>query len=380
MDFFFPNFVLTLRDVTLDIESKDADAFLEEKLNMKSGDGNISEESLKEYNFPRMLIRRYFKSRKCFLFRKPVKQKLIKKLLTLDESELKKEFQQTLEVFRGFIFSCKPKSLKSGKAINGRMFCTLVLNYVQSNRTGDSPCLTSAMVSMAASENTYVVKKASEEYRAEMERRIGSHTPSEKGLVIYHKDSMRAALEVLEAGLIIDDEQIYEEKAMTCFKEQFEKFKEIVKNDIEERCWKLLGRLDTMKIQIKIKRQKYCTPTGYDEYMKDVDTLIKQYNREAGYMGSVAMIVLQEFLASKSKEEEEIFSMAQEALGGKEGPERRNIKHLSVFRVEDIDILKEEEEVEEAIRADIEMLQMNGLQSIGEQYLDMLISKKRRNR
>jgi hypothetical protein len=38
--------------------------------------------------------------------------------------------------------------------------------------------------------------------------------------------------------------------------------------------------------------------------------------------------------------------------------------------------LKEEEEVEEAIRADIEMLQRNGLQSIGEQYLDMLISKK----
>jgi hypothetical protein len=120
MDFFFPNFVLTLRDVTLDIESKDADAFLEERLNMKSGDGTISEESLKEYNLPRMLIRRYFKSRKCFLFRKPVKQELLKKILTLDESELKKEFRQSLEVFRGFIYSCKPKSLKSGKAINGR--------------------------------------------------------------------------------------------------------------------------------------------------------------------------------------------------------------------------------------------------------------------
>jgi hypothetical protein len=67
---------------------------------------------------------------------------------------------------------------------------------------------------MAASENTYVVKRASEEYRAEMKKRMASYIPNEKGLVNYHKDSMRAALEVLKAGLIIDDEQIYEEKAM----------------------------------------------------------------------------------------------------------------------------------------------------------------------
>jgi hypothetical protein len=62
------------------------------------------------------------------------------------------------------------------------------------------------------------VERALEEYRAEMKKRIGSHTPSEKGLINYHKDSMRAALEVLKAGLIIDDEQIYEEKAMVNIK------------------------------------------------------------------------------------------------------------------------------------------------------------------
>jgi hypothetical protein len=60
-----------------------------------------------------------------------------------------------------------------------------------------------------------------------------------------------------------------------------------VKKDVEAKCWQILGRLDTLKIQMKIKNRKYCTPTGYDEYMKDLDTLIKQYNRDAGYMGSV---------------------------------------------------------------------------------------------
>ncbi|XP_060581771.1 guanylate-binding protein 1-like [Ruditapes philippinarum] len=372
LDFFFPNFVLTLRDITLDIESEGGDAFLEKNLNMKR---DATEEALKEYNLPRMLIRRYFKKRKCFLFRKPVKYALLKDLLNVDESQFKKEFLQTLVGFRSYIFSCQPKSLKSGKAMNGRMFCSLVLKYVQSIRAGESPCLTSAMVSMVASENTYVVEKASEEYRAEMKKRIGSHTPSEKGLLNYHKDSMRAALEVLKAGLIIDDEQIYEEKAMTCFKEQFENFKEIVKKDVEAKCWQILGRLDMMKIQMKIKNRKYCTPTGYDEYMKDLDTLIKQYNIDAGYMGSVALLALQEFLAKKTSEEEAVFCMVQEALGGKEGPERKNMKRLSVFREKDADIMKEEEEVEEAIRADIEMLQRNSLANIGDQYLDMLTSK-----
>ena len=60
-----------------------------------------------------------------------------------------------------------------------------------------------------------------------------------------------------------------------------------------------------------------------------------------------------------------------------EGPERRNMKRLSEFRDEDANIVKEEKEVVEAVRADIEMLQKDGLRNIGEQYFDMLTSKRR---
>ncbi|XP_053393749.1 guanylate-binding protein 1-like [Mercenaria mercenaria] len=377
LDFFFPNFVLTLRDVTLESNEEDDDTYLEDMLKLKRRKKGeiIKEDSLKEYNLPRMLIRRYFKNRKCFRFRKPVKRDLLKMLMTLPENTLKREFQETLNEFRKYIFSCEPKLLKSGKAINGRMLSSLLLNYVHSIQVGESPCLTSAMISMSAVENTHVVQKASEIYKREMQRRLTSHSPSEKGLVNYHKDSMKAALEVLKSGLIIDDEQIYEEQAMVCFKNQFENFKNIVTKDLEAKCLNTLGRLDTMKIQVKIKNRKYCTPTGYDDYMKDIDSLIQQFNREVGYMGSVARIVLQEFLDKKVEEEEIVYKMVLEALDGQEGPARRKIKRLSLFREEDANILKEEEEVEEAIRADIEMLQVNGLQNIGTQYLGMLKTK-----
>ncbi|XP_053378102.1 guanylate-binding protein 1-like [Mercenaria mercenaria] len=122
LDFFFPNFVLTLRDFTLETNNEDDDTFLENNLEleqhkkMKKG----KQEDLDEHNLPRILIRRYFKNRKCFRFRKLVKQDLLKELMTLSENSLKTEFRETLDKFRNYIFSCKPKLLKSGKAINGR--------------------------------------------------------------------------------------------------------------------------------------------------------------------------------------------------------------------------------------------------------------------
>ena len=42
---------------------------------------------------------------------------------------------------------------------------------------------------------------------------------------------------------------------------------------------------------MKIKNRKYCTPTGYDDFIADIDSLKKQFNREAGYMGSVVNIL-----------------------------------------------------------------------------------------
>ncbi|XP_045187468.2 guanylate-binding protein 1-like isoform X2 [Mercenaria mercenaria] len=378
LDFFFPNFVLTLRDFTLET-IKDDDTFLENNLELKQHKKvkKGKQDELDEYNLPRILIRRYFKNRKCFRFRKPVKRDQLKELMTLSENSLKREFRETLDKFRNYIFSCNPKLLKSGKAINGRMFCSLLRNYISSIRAGESLCLTSAMISMAAEENKHVVQKASEIYEAEMQKRLPSYLPSEKCLVNYHKDSMQVAQEVLKSGLIIDDEQIYEKQAVVCFKEQFDKFKNIVKKDLEAKCLVILERLDTTKIQVKIKNRKYCTPTGFDDYMKDTDLLIQQFNREAGYMGSVSRMVLQEFLDKKVEEEETVYKMSLEAQGGRvaEGQEKRKTIRLSLWREEDTDLLNEAEEVEELIRADIEMLQVNGLQNIGTQYLGMLKTK-----
>jgi hypothetical protein len=116
LDFFFPTFVLALSDFTLTIREKTADVFLEGKLMMQRGQSD----NIRKFNEPRQLIRRYFKKRRCFIFIKPIKAKHLSKLMTIDEKELKPEFQETLNSFRDYIFSCEPKTLKSGRGVNGR--------------------------------------------------------------------------------------------------------------------------------------------------------------------------------------------------------------------------------------------------------------------
>ena len=59
-----------------------------------------------------------------------------------------------------------------------------------------------------------------------------------------------------------------------------------------------------MKIQIKIKNRKYCTPTGYDDFIADIDSLKKQFNREAGYMGSVVKYFMKSDILLLAKNQE----------------------------------------------------------------------------
>lgn len=384
LDFFFPNFVLSLRDVTLE-DQIDDDSFLENRLNLTSGEEqpNSKRDSLKEFNLPRILIRRYFKNRKCFRFKLPASSEKLKSLMAVPENNLEEEFQKTLGKFRSYILSCQPKTLKSGKAVNGRMFTALLSNYVTALQRGEAPCLTIAMSSMAQVENTHVVTKATDVYKAEMKKRLGSYTPSEKGLDNYHMDSMKKAVEILKAELVIDDEQIYEEKAMNSFQRHFEQFMSIARSSTKEECQNILRKLDTLKIQPKIKNRKYCTPSGYNEYIKDIEMLEKQFLREAPRFGSVAINVLQTFLDEKVKEEQMVYEMVTKAteLQGKKTLPMENC--ISVYKENLKKTLKEEEKeekkrkeiVEEDVKADIEKLQVDGHRNIAEEYFRMLKTK-----
>ena len=108
---------MVIRDNILEItDSEDkpitADQYFENALALKSG----MTDSIREYNLPRQLIRRYFKDRRCFMFSTP------KNFRALSEgiSSRNIEFENDVKSFTEHIYQCKPKQMTSGKPLNGR--------------------------------------------------------------------------------------------------------------------------------------------------------------------------------------------------------------------------------------------------------------------
>ncbi|XP_052805793.1 guanylate-binding protein 1-like [Mya arenaria] len=115
LDFFFPNFALVLRDFNLTSDTS-YDEHLEQLLVYKTG----KSDSVKEYNEPRRLIKRYFKKRKCIAL--PIQCTKPEKLKSMPDNEIDQEFLQRVNDLHKYLCDCSPLKLKSGKPINGRNF------------------------------------------------------------------------------------------------------------------------------------------------------------------------------------------------------------------------------------------------------------------
>ena len=116
-DVFFPSFIMVIRDINVKlVDATDKpispDQYLESALVLKRG----SSDSIRQYNLPRQLVRRYFKNRKCFKFATPrCPNELDKGIL-----EANKEFENDVKAFTDHIYKCKPKQMTSGRTLNGR--------------------------------------------------------------------------------------------------------------------------------------------------------------------------------------------------------------------------------------------------------------------
>ncbi|XP_053378108.1 uncharacterized protein LOC128547986 [Mercenaria mercenaria] len=239
------------------------------------------------------------------------------------------------------------------------------------------------MATMADIENACAVEKATEVYNAEIKIRIAAHnTPTDTGLVNFHRDSMKAAIEVLKTGLVFDEEQVYGEQALVKFKELLRKFKSAADKNSKAICQNRLEIIN-LKVVKKINNRMYCHPACYDEYLKDIDWLIKQYNKDALYLDTKARPALQEFLDGKESEEEKVYQMVLQAQKGTQEKSRPRIQRLRSLTEEDPQTLAEnekkkvteEEKIKKEIKRDITVLQINGMKSIGSQYLEMLDMK-----
>ena len=68
----------------------------------------------------------------------------------------------------------------------------------------------------------------------------------------------------------------------TAFQQVLERLIKSITKDSEQFCWGRLQHLDAQRITKKIKNKTYRHVSGYDEYIKDVEWVIKQYDRTVG--------------------------------------------------------------------------------------------------
>ncbi|KAF6108865.1 guanylate binding protein 3 [Phyllostomus discolor] len=117
---FFPDFVWTLRDFSLNLEANGQsiteDEYLENSLKLKK----VTNQKDENFNLPRLCIRKFFPKKKCFIFDRPTHRKKLGQLETLHDDELDSDFVQQATVFCSYIFnSSKVKTLPGGIEVNG---------------------------------------------------------------------------------------------------------------------------------------------------------------------------------------------------------------------------------------------------------------------
>ncbi|XP_070261634.1 guanylate-binding protein 1-like [Myotis yumanensis] len=295
---FFPDFVWTLRDFSLELEADgkpiSADEYLENSLKLRKGTSSID----KNYNLPRLCIRKFFPEKKCFIFDRPTHRKKLGQLETMHDDELDPEFVQQAADFCSYIFSnSKVKTLAGGIQVNGPWLETLVLTYVDAISSGDLPCMENAVLALAQIENSAAVQKAIAHYDQQMSEKVELPTETLQELLDLHMASEKEAIEVFMKNSFKDVDHLFQKELADQLEKKRDDFcKENMKAS-SDRCSALLKDI-FHSLEEDIKQGVYAKPGGYHLLMQTVQELKKKYLQEPR-KGIQSEEVLHAYLSSK---------------------------------------------------------------------------------
>lgn len=295
---FFPDFVWTLRDFSLELEVNgqpiSADEYLQNSLKLKQGTSPKEE----KFNLPRLCIRKFFPKKKCFIFDRPTHRKKLGQLETMHDDELDPEFVQQAADFCSYIFTnSKVKTLSGGIQVNGPRLETLVLTYVDAISSGDLPCMENAVLALAQIENSAAVQKAIAYYDQQMAQKVQLPTETLQELLDLHMVSEKEAIEVFIKNSFKDVDHLFQKELAAQLEKRRDDFcKENMKAS-SDRCSALLKDI-FHPLEEEIKQGVYSKPGGYRLLMQTMHELKQKYLQEPR-KGIQSEEVLQTYLRSK---------------------------------------------------------------------------------
>lgn len=310
---FFPDFIWTVRDFTLELKLDGhpitEDEYLENALKLIPGKNPKVQAS----NLPRECIRLFFPKRKCFVFDRPINDKaLLADIENVSENELDSKFQEQINKFCSYIFThARPKTLREGIMVTGNRLRTLVVTYVDTINTGAVPCLENAVRTLAQLENSVAMQKAADHYSEQMAEKLKLPTDTLQELLDVHTACEREAIAVFMEHSFKDENQEFQKNLVEIIKDKKEDF--ILQNEEESvnYCQAKLDQLSTVLME-SISAGTFSVPGGHKLYMEAKERIERDYWR-VPRKGVKANEVLQRFLQSQAAIENSILQ-ADKAL------------------------------------------------------------------
>nr|XP_055059192.1 guanylate-binding protein 1-like isoform X1 [Misgurnus anguillicaudatus] len=296
---FFPSFVWAVRDFTLELvingKKVTEDEYLDFALQLKKG----LTKKVSEYNLPRECIRRYFPSRKCFVFPSPTSSENMTHLESLQEQDLAPGFLEATDHFCEYIFvKSDVKKLKGGRRVTGKMLGQLAQIYVDTISSGNVACLDNAVVTLANLENQAAVEEALQVYKngmKEVKFPVSVYDFTSK----HQKSRSLATFKFMERSFE-DNKGEYLKKLVEAINVCCETLMEENEMTSEKKCRELLKDL-SLDMTERLKNGEYIKCGGYEVYSSDRDAIITKYHREPN-KGVMAEAVLNEFLNERGPE------------------------------------------------------------------------------
>uniref|UniRef100_A0A8D1A9M2 GB1/RHD3-type G domain-containing protein n=1 Tax=Sus scrofa TaxID=9823 RepID=A0A8D1A9M2_PIG len=297
---FFPDFVWTLRDFSLDLQANGEpitpDEYLENSLKLKQG----NDKKTKSFNAPRLCIRKFFPEKKCFIFDRPAQRKYLVHLEQLPEEDVDPEFREQVEEFCSYILShSKVKTLSGGITVNGPRECleTLVLTFVNAISSGDLPCMENAVLALAEIENSAAVQKAIAHYEQQMAEKLQLPTETLKELLDLHRDVEKEAIEGFMTKSFKDVDQVFQKKLMEQLEAKLDDFCDQNMKASSDYCMTLLQDIFGPLYE-DVKQGTFSKPGGFRLFIRKRQELKNKYY-QAPRKGIQAEETLKTYLDSR---------------------------------------------------------------------------------
>uniref|UniRef100_A0A8D2AJG8 GB1/RHD3-type G domain-containing protein n=1 Tax=Sciurus vulgaris TaxID=55149 RepID=A0A8D2AJG8_SCIVU len=358
---FFPDFVWTVRDFTLELKLNGhpitEDEYLENALKLISGENQRIQYS----NMSRECIRYFFPKRKCFVFDRPTNHRnLLSHIDEVPQNQLERTFVVQSKNFCSYIFAnAKTKTLRGGIIVTGNRLGTLVETYVNAINKGTIPCLEDAVTTLAQCENSAAVQKAADHYSEQMAQRVEFPTGTLQELLEVHTACEREAIAVFMEHSFKDDEHEFQKKLV----DTIERKKEAILLQNEETsvkyCQAQLEQLSEPLTQ-SISRGVFSVPGGHSLYL-DARKLVEQNYKLVPRKGVKAREVLQSFLQQQSAIEISILQSDKALTDGEKAIAAERAKREAAEKEQEL-LRQQQKEQQEKMEAQKRSLQENIVQ------------------